>query len=217
MRPIGIDRMLGAIETMLGILPPSGLIRVLAVPTEEDTLTISDGVTATVYTFWDDGNESGDPNEIIIGEDADETLANIVTAINVNAPGAGERGIIAEDDGTLWNTVTGILGNVAILCDADPDTEIAILGMWSRPELNVDLPDTDDLTIHLGRTCHRIKLEVDSGASCVYTFDGTASADLGQPLTDKAIIVETIPHGAKTVSVFCADDQSLKQIHIVGY
>jgi len=48
---ITLDRLEDAIETALNAFPPTGSLTVLAVPTATDTLVISDGVTATTYTF----------------------------------------------------------------------------------------------------------------------------------------------------------------------
>src|SRR5690606_16741152 len=65
----------------------TNIFTMTTLPTDGDTVTVgtTDGVTPAVYKFV---SALSDPFDVLIGTDADETLDNLVAAINADA-GAG--------------------------------------------------------------------------------------------------------------------------------
>jgi len=129
------------LEAMSGLLAATGTITFSStpaeVPTANDTLIISDGVTAITYTWK---AEPAAANDVEIGATATISAANLLAAINANAPDLTDnlgraiadpaRGIVAVATTalviTLTNTIMGALGNVAI---TDGTDNVEVTGM----------------------------------------------------------------------------------------
>ena len=129
-----------ALEAQLGLIKATGTIVFDAtpanVPTADDTLIISDGVTATTYT-WKAAAAAA--NEVTIGATATLSGVNLLAAIQANSPATTDnegntladpaRGITATMASltiSLTNTVHGTLGNVAI---TDSTDNVTVTGM----------------------------------------------------------------------------------------
>lgn len=85
-----------------------------------------------------------------------------------------------------------------------------------RVEKKVPLPNSGAATIELGKVCHTLILSLPSGASCTYSFKGTADAD-SPDLDDTMLMREKSPEGTNKVYVFTSSDMSGHKISIRGW
>lgn len=115
-------------------------------PTDGDTVTVgtTDGVTPAVYKFV---SSLSDPFDVLIGTDADETLDNLVAAINADA-GSGTiygTGTTSNNDVFAASLVAGQIQVIALVAGTGGNSiacSSSSPGVWDDTNLygGVDIP-----------------------------------------------------------------------------
>ncbi len=115
----------------IGTVAPTastGNVAFTAIPDVGDTVTISDGTTATTFEFTDGAGAAGSNVEVVRGAGVTDTISAFRTAVNAQsfgmtaADGAG-------DSVDLTNQGFGVSGNVAITEADGASNQMAVTGM----------------------------------------------------------------------------------------